>query len=1768
MKRATSSLLALLAFSFLGTAEALAQPQPTWERSIEAGTHPEWLVDGLYRGLAYGRVAGRHRLYIAGRTDGPVVRILDADTGDDIGYLNTANVTGGFFPINDVEVSDDGVIFACNMTIDAGTDPFRVYRWDGEDGAPVVVIEAGGAGWEGARLGDKFTITGTVRDGTVTLYAAATNRDEIHRFTSTDGGWTFTSSRLETGIVALSTPSVAPLGPGDSPFYINSSGRDIFNIDLAMEMAISLPDDVLDGPGNNSIKFVHFDDKAWLLTYDYFLPGAYLIDVSEGPETARRILRTQPLGPGGWAMTTFGQGDVSFRVNDDGEVSIYVLATNVGFAMYRLQPKIQVATHHLAFGETGINGSRTNGLRIDNIGYDRLEVEVVSITRGAFTVGVEGVSVIGPGDHLMLPVTFAPLLVGEFFGELMLRSNDIEESDIIVRLSGSGMLPPEILIQPSSITSELHTGETDEHTTIITNIGTGLLRYTTSTLSVPTPFTAKTGHEIRPLGQEFIALDKAQAGQHTAGAPVATALSLPTSGGPDAFGYTWVDSSDPDGIAFEWLGAGAGTTLSLGDDDFVENIPLGFTFNYYGRSFDRVGISSNGWLSFVAIHGWLPRQIPYVDHTIAPIGPYVHDLDPGQGGYIRYRMGGEAPLRYFVVEYNNIPLYSDHQARITFSAVFFETANTIRFLYQSVPRPPVAVGIESPDQLTGIGNNGRGTTYLNPSTVRANYAIEFSARPRWLAVSPAAGILEPGDSADLSVQINASRLLGGSYAAAIAIHSNDPAHPRVDIPVLLNVTGPPEVSGTVTSTEGSPFGILLTAQPGGVTAHADSLGNFSFSELFPGPYTITPRRLGYTFSPDSRVINIAREAITGLDFLATSTGMPLSEVEPNDTMAEANVIGIGDQLTGRIDPVADVDIFGFFALRNDTLEVVLEADGEGRYEGYFGIRTVGGAWIFPWWHFSTQHGFRLIYRFPGDGIYYAHLFRYNPYVSSAGSEGIAQLHEGAAKPASVHPTLALAGGVVESFGTAMSEVTHAYRLGLQRHMGLPPLVTLARHLAFDTEIRVSAEFMNNENNVSIWLEYGRTPELGSVTETQVIEVNAYTQVVVPSITGLEPETEYYFRIITENRVGIANSGVYSSRTAALAEGWERRPMVATGRVNDVYFLNETDGIAITLEGEILRTSDGGLSWATSAVFRDEHLSAVAFGTSLHGVIASSAPLYTEDGGLTWHRSTMPQGTWMTDVAFAGPEVALAVTGDGRVLRSSDAGRTWQSRPAVSQDALNSIQFINADRGWISGGSGFIARTDDGGLTWTRLTSPASSWYPVESLSFIDQNVGYAATPWDVLVTRNGGDSWDIIHIPGADWLNGVYAMSASDVLAYGGLYMGGSFGLWRTKDGGMTWIRELTGSEAEFFTATGIGMSAVAAGEFGTILQSGSSEPMPPPAHWQLASGDDNHATIVVPTFALPSIRMRGLRTGDAVGAFFVRGDTLVSAGYGIWTANTHLTFYVRGDSQSEEKDGFVDGETIQFRLWNAFAGREFDAVARVASGTMAYAAETTYQLASLVSGRAVITFIVDMTPARANIGPGTIVGVRGEPWPLMWWETTEMQPTSTPNVFSVRVDMSGITPDTRIEFKYVYHMDESNVTWEARVGQGGSFGNRILNYTGESIVTPMICWNNSVMCPTPGIGVNTEDEASLPSTLTLHQNYPNPFNPVTAITLELPAAAPVTLKVYDLAGREVATLLDGTLSAGRHRVDWDAGRLASGVYLARLIVGSETRVRKMVLLK
>ena len=89
-----------------------------------------------------------------------------------------------------------------------------------------------------------------------------------------------------------------------------------------------------------------------------------------------------------------------------------------------------------------------------------------------------------------------------------------------------------------------------------------------------------------------------------------------------------------------------------------------------------------------------------------------------------------------------------------------------------------------------------------------------------------------------------------------------------------------------------------------------------------------------------------------------------------------------------------------------------------------------------------------------------------------------------------------------------------------------------------------------------------------------------------------------------------------------------------------------------------------------------------------------------------------------------------------------------------------------------------------------------------------------------------------------------------------------------------------------------------------------------------------------------------------------------------------------------------------------------------------------------------------------------------------------------------------------------------------------------------------------------------------VPSKYALESAYPNPFNPTTTLSFAIPVASEVSLSIYNLKGREVASLIDGIMDAGYHSVVWNADNHSSGVYFVKMLAGEFVNTQKLMLVK
>ncbi|MCI0494157.1 T9SS type A sorting domain-containing protein [candidate division KSB1 bacterium] len=302
------------------------------------------------------------------RNGGSFIYILDAANGDSLGKLDNRNVSGGTYHVSDVGVSDDGIIYVCNLAV-AGT--FKVYKWAAETDTSLVAFTYDATG---KRLGDKMTVTGSASDNSLVIWAASANSNFVVKFTTSDNGATFTPTVLDIGITGGSA-SVGPLP--DASFYWNAGGNSVKKFTAAGVVVGTVPGSVV-ATGSNAIRLlttVGSDELFATFQYGANNENARVVMVPNGDVTmATSYGLTTTLGTNANAN---GTGDVAVQNLGGGVFRVYVLSTNNGFGAYDVNTNYMRGTFYVGAAGTGPAGANPDFASL-KAAFDLLNVKIIA----------------------------------------------------------------------------------------------------------------------------------------------------------------------------------------------------------------------------------------------------------------------------------------------------------------------------------------------------------------------------------------------------------------------------------------------------------------------------------------------------------------------------------------------------------------------------------------------------------------------------------------------------------------------------------------------------------------------------------------------------------------------------------------------------------------------------------------------------------------------------------------------------------------------------------------------------------------------------------------------------------------------------------------------------------------------------------------------------------------------------------------------------------------------------------------------------------------------------------------------------------------------------------------------------------------------------------------------------------------------------------------------------------------------------------------------
>ena len=281
-----------------------------------------------------------------------------------------------------------------------------------------------------------------------------------------------------------------------------------------------------------------------------------------------------------------------------------------------------------------------------------------------------------------------------------------------------------------------------------------------------------------------------------------------------------------------------------------------------------------------------------------------------------------------------------------------------------------------------------------------------------------------------------------------------------------------------------------------------------------------------------------------------------------------------------------------------------------------------------------------------------------------------------------------------------------------------------------------------------------------------------------------------------------------------------------GDINDVYFLNARDGIAVGQQGGIgtcsgpcfiSRTIDGGQNWIRlfPTGISITTLNAVDFsGNTGLACGTSSIVLKTTDAGYTWTQPTAGAGSGYNDIAFTGANTAVVIGNNGLVRYSANAGNSWTTVASGVSVTLSSISSPGNGVVFIGGSNGTLLKSTNAGNNWSVVNTGLTT--PLFRMCFVNAQQGFFASGTNMYKTTNGGTTWSVQSLNTTGFIRKIRFLNPQ----HG--YFVTDAGEWgSTSDSGATWTIHPTGYPQALYSFRFIDpVTMVACGDQGTLIRS------------------------------------------------------------------------------------------------------------------------------------------------------------------------------------------------------------------------------------------------------------------------------------------------------------------------------------------------------------
>ncbi|MGB2868660.1 MAG: YCF48-related protein [Bacteroidota bacterium] len=638
---------------------------------------------------------------------------------------------------------------------------------------------------------------------------------------------------------------------------------------------------------------------------------------------------------------------------------------------------------------------------------------------------------------------------------------------------------------------------------------------------------------------------------------------------------------------------------------------------------------------------------------------------------------------------------------------------------------------------------------------------------------------------------------------------------------------------------------------------------------------------------------------------------------------------------------------------------------------------------------------------------------------------------------------------------------------------------------------------------------------------------------------------------------------------------------------------------------------GQSGWTTQTSNTSNSLTGVSFadannGWAVGGAGSTAVIRHTTNGGGSWVTQTSPVAQLLRSVYALDANTAVAVGDNGTILRTTDSGANWTSVTSGTTNPLISVSFADAAYGWAVGSLATIKRTSNGGASWGTQTSTVSGHLRGVACASNTTVTGVGGTTDNLFQTRirttGGGSSWST-QVDGT--VNGVvygisYCSSTTGMMAgAGGL-------VYKTTDAGSSWLSVTSPSSNNIFggsmkdanTAWVVGQSGsvyrTTDGGTNWTDQSGvTSNQLSSVSFSDLYNGTavGTSGTIIHTTTGGVISSITAVKTGDYAGASLTPGATDLPMLQISATSSAGTAFVSALKAHFVGTCTAVDGDISALKFYNDLdnSGTVSGGDALVGSTTFSSGVATLSGLSFPVSMSGTkLLIVVDVAPGANSLhtlgvemqdaNDLTATNATSTGFPISNSSNSPLPVQVT--AFHAAVEGHGVrlTWTTASEINsYGFQVEKRELrstSWQTVgfvSGSGTSSSPREYSFIDGQVSPGRHAYRLRQIDNNGAFGFSREAEINSiaqPDCFTLEQNYPNPFNPSTEISYQLPVAGQVRLRIFDVLGNEIATLVDEKRSAGRHQILWTASGISSGMYFLRMEAGAFVDVKKLMLMK